>query len=67
MQMVCEATQGHDSKLSISALQCLAKIMSLYYKHMQPYMERALFAVGQIHDCFRSTSFKHSSSLVRYQ
>lgn len=29
-----------------AALQCLVKIMSLYYQHMESYMGPALFAVS---------------------
>lgn len=45
MQVVCEATQSPDTKVRVAALQCLVKIMSLYYQHMEHYMGPALFAV----------------------
>ena len=46
MQVVCEATQVKDTPVKVAALQCLVKIMSLYYIHMEAYMGTALFAVS---------------------
>ncbi|XP_781574.3 importin subunit beta-1 [Strongylocentrotus purpuratus] len=45
MQVVCEATQVKDTQVRVAALQCLVKIMSLYYVHMEDYMGSALFAI----------------------
>lgn len=45
MQVVCEATQSVDTRVRVAALQCLVKIMSLYYTHMEHYMGPALFAI----------------------
>ncbi|XP_052374613.1 importin subunit beta-1 isoform X1 [Oncorhynchus keta] len=48
MQVVCEATQCPDTRVSIvrvAALQNLVKIMSLYYQYMETYMGPALFAI----------------------
>lgn len=45
MEVVCEATQSTDTQIKVSALQCLSKIMSLYYQHMEPYMATALFPI----------------------
>ena len=45
MQVVCEATQSLDTQVRVAALQCLVKIMSLYYQYMEQYMGPALFAV----------------------
>ncbi len=45
MQVVCEATQVQDFQVQVAALQCLVKIMSLYYQHMEFYMNQALFAI----------------------
>ena len=45
MQVVCEATQSNDVKVKVAALQCLVRIMSLYYQHMETYMGPALFAI----------------------
>lgn len=45
MQVVCEATQSPDTQVRVAALQCLVKIMSLYYQHMEHYMGPALFAI----------------------
>ena len=45
MQVVCEATQADDSELQASAFGCLARIMSLYYKFMALYMEKALYGL----------------------
>lgn len=45
MQVICEATQVEDTKVKVVALQCLVKIMSLYYKYMESYMGPALFAI----------------------
>lgn len=51
MEVVCEATQSSDTAVRVAALQCLVKIMSLYYQYMEPYMGQALFPVNlkQIH------------------
>lgn len=46
MQVVCEATQSQDTRVRVAALQCLVKIMSLYYIYMEHYMGPALFAVS---------------------
>lgn len=45
MQVVCEATQSPETKVRVAALQCLVKIMSLYYQYMEHYMGPALFAI----------------------
>lgn len=45
MQVVCEATQSSDTQVRVAALQCLVKIMSLYYQYMEHYMGPALFAI----------------------
>ncbi|VDQ10376.1 unnamed protein product [Trichobilharzia regenti] len=45
MQVVCESTQSPSSHIRVAALQCLVKIMSLYYTYMEPYMKQALFAI----------------------
>ncbi|KAF7269113.1 hypothetical protein GWI33_017862 [Rhynchophorus ferrugineus] len=45
MEVVCEATQSPDTQIKVAALQCLVKIMSLYYQHMEPYMGPALFPI----------------------
>lgn len=45
MEVVCEATQSPDTQIKVAALQCLVKIMSLYYIHMEPYMREALFPI----------------------
>ncbi len=48
MQVVCEATQSPETKVRVAALQCLVKIMSLYYQYMEHYMGPALFAVSLV-------------------
>ncbi|KAH6939073.1 hypothetical protein HPB50_015715 [Hyalomma asiaticum] len=45
MQVVCEATQSSNTQVRVAALQCLVKIMSLYYQYMEHYMGPALFAI----------------------
>ena len=45
VQVVCEATQSTNIQIKVSALQCLVKIMSLYYQYMEHYMGPALFAI----------------------
>ena len=42
---MCEGTQCEDVQVKVAALQCLVKIMSLYYQYMQSYMGQALFAI----------------------
>lgn len=48
MQVVCEATQSEDVRVKVAALQCLVKIMSLYYQYMESYMGPALFLVSAL-------------------
>uniref|UniRef100_U5EL75 Putative karyopherin importin beta 1 n=1 Tax=Corethrella appendiculata TaxID=1370023 RepID=U5EL75_9DIPT len=45
MEVVCEATQSTDTQICVAALQCLVKILSLYYQHMEAYMAQALFPI----------------------
>jgi len=46
MTIVCQATtQCTDSRVKVVGLQCLVKIVSLYYEFMEPYMGPALFAI----------------------
>jgi len=46
MQVVCQATLPTNSmEVKRAALQCLVRIMSLYYSLMPLYMEKALFGV----------------------
>lgn len=45
MEVVCESTQSPDSQIAVSALQCLVKILTLYYQYMEPYMAQALFPI----------------------
>lgn len=45
MEVVCETTQSPDTHTRVAALQCLVKIMTLYYQHMEPYMREALFPI----------------------
>ncbi|CAG0913998.1 unnamed protein product [Notodromas monacha] len=45
MKVVCEATQSKSTKIQVIGLQCLVKIMSLYYQYMEEYMGPALFPI----------------------
>ncbi|KAK9692488.1 Importin-beta N-terminal domain [Popillia japonica] len=45
MEVVCEATQSQDTQIKVAALQCLVKILTLYYQYMEPYMAQALFPI----------------------
>jgi len=45
MQVICEATQVREARVQVVALQCLVKIVSLYYQHMESYMAPALFPI----------------------
>lgn len=47
MEVLCEATLSTDTQIKVAALQCLVKIMSLYYQHMESYMAPALFPVSK--------------------
>ncbi|XP_050527566.1 importin subunit beta-like [Daktulosphaira vitifoliae] len=38
MEVVCKATQSPETQIKVAALQCLVKIVSLYYEHMELYM-----------------------------
>lgn len=44
--MICETTQSSNVQVRVAALQCLVKIMSLYYEFMEHYMAPALFAIS---------------------
>ncbi|KRX22111.1 Importin subunit beta-1, partial [Trichinella nelsoni] len=46
MQVICETTQSANENLKVAALQCLVKVMSLYYQHMEYYMQAALFSIS---------------------
>ncbi|KAJ6160500.1 hypothetical protein N7470_003896 [Penicillium chermesinum] len=46
MQVVCEATQGDDSRIQAGAFGCLNRIMGAYYDKMRFYMEKALFGLS---------------------
>lgn len=48
MEVVCEATQSACTQVRVAALQCLVKIMTLYYQYMEPYMGQALFPVSTL-------------------
>eukprot|EP01134_Creolimax_fragrantissima_P003633 CFRG3633T1 len=44
MQVVCEATQAMDNvHLRVKAMECLVKIVQMYYEFMEVYMREALF------------------------
>merc|ERR550539_324342 len=45
MQVVCETTRSQDKQLKVAALECLSRIMMLYYKYLEPYMAPALFPI----------------------
>ena len=45
MRAVCNATQSRNTQISVVGLQCLVKIMSLYYQYMDRYMSVALYAI----------------------
>ncbi|KAK7575826.1 hypothetical protein V9T40_012112 [Parthenolecanium corni] len=45
MEVVCETTQSEHTQIRVAALQCLVKIMTLYYQYMEPYMAQALFPI----------------------
>lgn len=45
MEVVCESTQSQDTQIAVAALQCLVKILTLYYQYMEPYMAQALFPI----------------------
>lgn len=45
MTVLCQSTQSTEKKVKVAALQCLVKIISLYYEHMESYMGPALFAI----------------------
>ena len=64
MQVVCEATQSLDTQVRVAALQCLVKIMSLYYQYMEQYMGPALFAVCIYSDVFVFDNCRIESPIV---
>ena len=46
MQVVCDSTQSKDCEVSVVALQCLVRIATLYYPHLNQYMDEALIVVS---------------------
>lgn len=44
MTSICETTLSSDVEVKVGALECLVKTMSLYYEHMQGYMQ-ALYGI----------------------
>ncbi|KAI8826727.1 karyopherin Kap95 [Fimicolochytrium jonesii] len=42
MQVVCEACKTEPEEVQVAGFECLVKIMSLYYEHMEQYMQQAL-------------------------
>jgi importin subunit beta-1 len=45
MTVVCNSTLSQDTGVRVVALQCLVRIMSLYYRHLEPYIA-ALFQIS---------------------
>uniref|UniRef100_A0A0N5AV98 Importin N-terminal domain-containing protein n=1 Tax=Syphacia muris TaxID=451379 RepID=A0A0N5AV98_9BILA len=45
MQVICEASQCPEIPVRVVAMQCLVRIMSLYYQYMEHYMNLALFSI----------------------
>ncbi|KII62527.1 Importin subunit beta [Thelohanellus kitauei] len=45
MQNVCESAVSPAHEIKTVALQCLSKIISLYYQFMERYMSQALFSI----------------------
>ncbi|VDD97726.1 unnamed protein product [Enterobius vermicularis] len=45
MQVICEASQCTHIPVRVVAMQCLVRIMSLYYQFMEQYMGLALFSI----------------------
>lgn len=46
MTVTCEATQAADPRMKTAALQCMVRIVQLYYRFMEPYMAPALLPVS---------------------
>jgi importin subunit beta-1 len=38
MTVVCNSTLSPDTGVRVVALQCLVRIMYLYYRHLEPYI-----------------------------
>ena len=47
MTVTCEATQASDARMKTAALQCMVRIVQLYYSCMEPYMTTALLPVSK--------------------
>lgn len=45
MQLLCESCQHTSPEVQAAALECLVRVMQLYYDKMKLYMDRALFPV----------------------
>lgn len=50
MQLLCESCQHSSTEVQAAALQCLVRVMQLYYDKMKLYMDRALFPVSKCTD-----------------
>ncbi|CAB3408559.1 unnamed protein product [Caenorhabditis bovis] len=46
MQVICESTTCADQRVRVASLQCLVRIMQLYYDFMGTYMGSALFQIS---------------------
>lgn len=44
MSRLCECSQAADESVSVAALECIANVMNLYYRHMERYIA-ALFPI----------------------
>lgn len=42
---VCKAAASPNQKIQLAALQCLVKIMTLYYQYMEVYLVQAVYAI----------------------
>ncbi|CAG0913134.1 unnamed protein product [Notodromas monacha] len=45
MTVTCEATTSNNTQVRVVALQCLVRIISLYYEYMEVYMASALLPI----------------------
>ena len=65
MQVICDATQSSIVEESVIALQILAKISSLYYQYLSPYMDQALVPVSfKVHPFLNFSIIQYLNLLV---
>ena len=58
MSVICDSTLRGDIPIYVKALQCLVKIVTLYYEHIYAYMENGVIRVSVIGKLIICKTFK---------